>query len=90
MSKINTDAHLSDKDIVLPAFSKCSLLNYLIVLAKYYIYKNKFCNKSITIQGFEAYVKNKFINEMFIAKINNTYSKVLGKWSSLYHYFTDS
>ena len=90
MGKINTDVHLSDKNIIFSAFSKCSLLSYLIVSAKYYIYKNKFYNKSINMQGFEAYVKNKFINEMYIAKINNTYSKFLGKWYSLYHYFTDS
>ena len=85
MGKINTDVHLSDKNIFSLAFLKCSLLNYLIVLAKYNTYKKKFYNKSINIQGFEAYVKNKFINETYIAKINNTYSKFLGKWSSLYH-----
>ena len=89
MSKINTDVHLSDKNIIFSAFS-FKMLNYLIVLAKYYIYKNKFYNKSINIQSFEAYVKNKFINKIYIAKINNTYYKFLGKWSSLYHYFTDS
>ena len=77
MGKINTDVHLSDKNIIFSAFS-FKMLNYLIVLAKYYIYKNKFYNKSINIQGFEAYVKNKFINKIYIAKINNTYNKFLG------------
>ena len=87
--KINTDINLSDKNIIYSAFSKCSLLNYLIVLEKYYIYKNKFHKKSLNIRKFEAYVKVKFNNEMYIAKINNTYDKFLGKWSSLYHYFMD-
>ena len=87
--KINTDINLSDKNIIYSAFSKCSLLNYLIVLAKYYIYKNKFHKKSLNIRKFESYVKVKFNNEMYIAKINNTYDKFLGKWSSLYHHFMD-
>ena len=64
--KINTDINLSDKNIIYSAFSKCSLLNYLIVLAKYYIYKNKFHKKSL--KKFESYVKVKFNNEMYIAK----------------------
>ena len=87
--KINTEVNLSDKDIIYSAFSKCSLLNYLIVLAKYYIYKNKFYHKTLNIKGFESYVKVKFKNEMYIAKINNTYDKFLGMWSSIYHYFMD-
>ena len=87
--RINTEVNLSDKDIIYSAFSKCSLLNYLIVLAKYYIYKNKFYHKTLNIKGFESYVKVKFKNEMYIAKINNTYDKFLGMWSSIYHYFMD-
>ena len=85
--KINTDINLSDKNIIYSAFSKCSLLNYLIVLVKYYIFK--FHKKSLNIRKFESYVKVKFNNEMYIAKINKTYDKFLGKWSSLYHYFMD-
>ena len=60
--KINTEVNLSDKIIIHSAFSKCSLLNNLIVLAKYYIYKNKFYKKSLNIRGFEAFVKVNFEN----------------------------
>ena len=43
--KINTDVNISDKNIIYSAFSKCSLLNYLTVLAIYYIYKTSFTRK---------------------------------------------
>ena len=42
--------------------------------------------KMLSIKGFENFLKQKFINEMFIAKMNKTYDKFLGKWSSLYSY----
>ena len=38
------------------------------------------------MKGFENFLKQKFINEMYIAKNNKTYDKFLGKWSSLYNY----
>ena len=50
------------------------------------IYKSKFYLKELSIKGFENFLKQKFINEMYIAKINKTYDKFLGKWSSLYNY----
>ena len=86
MKKINADVNISDKNIIYSSFSKSPLINFLIILAKYYIYKNKFHNKRINIKWFEAYAKVKFKNEMYIAKINNAYD-FLRKWSSIYHYF---
>ena len=88
--RINTTFNISDRNIIYSAFEKCSLINYLVVLAKYYIYKSKFHNQNLNIRGFEAYSKVKFFNEMYIAKINNTYEKFLGKWSPIYHYFMDA
>ena len=88
--RINTTFNISDRNIIYSAFEKCSLINYLVVLAKYYIYKSKFHNQNLNILGFEAYSKVKFFNEMYIAKINNTYEKFLGKWSPIYHYFMDA
>ena len=70
-------------------------INSLFILCpvKYNIGKNSSDHSavfsSINIKKFEAYVKVKFDNEMYIAKIKNTYDKFLGKWSSLYHYFMD-
>ena len=63
-----------------------AFLSYFITVAKYFIYENKFYLKDLSIKGFENFLKQKFINEMYIAKINKTYDKFLGKWSSLYNY----
>ena len=46
--------------------------------------------KTLSIKGFENFLKQKFLNEMYIAKINKTYDKFLGKWSSLYNYMHDN
>ena len=62
------------------------LLSYIITVAKYYIYKCKFYKKTLSLKGFEAFLKLKFLNEMYIAKVNNRLDKFLGKWSSLYNY----
>ena len=89
IEKIDAVVNISDKNKIYSSFSKSPLINFLIILTKYYIYKkkNKFHNKRINIRGFEAYAQVKFKNEMSIAKINNTYDKFLGKWSSICHYF---
>ena len=62
------------------------LVSYFITAAKYFVYKSKFFTKNLSIKSFENFLKQKFLNEMYIAKINKTYDKFLGKWSSLYKY----
>ena len=74
----------NEKMLILSWHKKNSLLNYLLVVAKYYIYKSKFFQGSIYILGFKAILKKKFEEEQYIAKINDKYTKFLGKWSSLY------
>ena len=39
--KINADVNRSDKNIIYSSFSKSPLINFLIILAKYYIYKKQ-------------------------------------------------
>ena len=51
---------------------------------KYYIYKSKFSLERISILGLKAFLKIKFEEEKYIAKINNKHAKFLGRWSSLY------
>ena len=74
----------NEKMLILSWHKKNSLLNYLLVVAKYYIYKTKFVQESISILGFKAILKKKFEEEKYIAKINDKYAKFIGKWSSLY------
>ena len=81
--KANIDLQVEIKNILFSSPSQ-ALLSYLITVAKYYIYKSKFNMKMLSIRGFENFLKQKFINEMYIGKISKTYDKFLEKWSSLY------
>ena len=83
--KANINLQVEIRNILFSSHSQ-ALLSYLITVAKYYIYKSKFHMKMLSIKGFENFLKQKFINEMFIGKISKTYDKFLGKWSSLYNY----
>ena len=69
----------NEKMLILSLHKKNSLLNYLLVVAKCYIYKSEFVQGSISILGFKALLKKKFEEEIYIAKINDKYIKFLGK-----------
>lgn len=59
LDKANIILQLDLKTIM---FSACSqaLIHFIIVVAKYYIYKNKFVIKTLSIEGFERYLKKIF------------------------------
>ena len=82
VASITVDVN-NEKMILFSWHKKNSILNYLLVVAKYYIYKSKFAQGNISILGFKAILKKKFEEEKYIAKINDKYAKFLGKWSSL-------
>lgn len=81
----NLNLNITDKAIIFAWQKEKSLINQVIVVAKYYIYKTKFTSKRLSIIGFQLLLKRKFKNEQYIARINNSYNKFLGKWSSLFH-----
>ena len=83
--KANINLQVDLKNILFSSPAQ-PFLSYMITVAKYYTYKSKFHLKNLSIKGFENFLKQKFLNEMYIAKINKTYDKFLGKWSSLYNY----
>ena len=87
LNNANISLHLDYKTII---FSACSqaLTHFIIVAAKYYIYKSKFFIKKLSIEGFERYLKIKFLNEQIIAKIHNKTDTFLKKWSNLHTYMT--
>lgn len=83
----NINLILQDRNILFSAQSEQELINYIFVLAKYYIYKNKFTDRLLNIQAFIFLLKKKFISEQFIAYIHNSTDKFLKKWSPLRNYF---
>ena len=83
--KANINLQIDLKNIIFSSPSQI-LSSYILTVAKYYIYKSKFYKKEINLKGFESFLKFKFLNDMYIAKINNRLDRFLGKWSSLYNY----
>ena len=83
--KANINLQVDLKNILFSSTPR-AFLSYFFTVAKYFIYNSNFNLKKWSIKGFENFLKQKIINEMYIAKINKTYDKFLGKWSSLYNY----
>ena len=85
----NIEISLENKKILFSYTGKKELENYIYVLAKYYIYQNKFISRNISIQAFVSLLKKKMLSERYtgIAYLNNRLSKFFQKWSPLYNYF---
>ena len=83
----NINLQLDYKSII---FSACSqALEYFITItAKYYIYKSKFNLKKLSIEGFQRYLKIKFTNEQYIAKINDKTEAFVKAWGKLYTFMS--
>ena len=73
--------HLTLQDILIGIItSKCPLLNYLVLIAKVYLWD---CRRSETlpnITGFKLKVKNNYRTEKYICIKNNTIGKFTRKW----------
>ena len=62
--KSNIKIRIVLKEIIFSSPAQ-ALLSYIITIAKYYIYKSKFYLKNLSIKGFENFLKQKFLSEMY-------------------------
>ena len=90
LQNINLRINIDIKCILFSYQGKSKLENYLLAVAKHYIYKNKFSDKQLNINYFISMLKVKFQCERFIANINNKMSKFLSKWTPFYNYFNNN
>ena len=58
-TNINLEISLEDREILFSHGDQTELVSYIHGLAKYYIYKNKFVSRNISIQGFVSLLKKK-------------------------------
>ena len=82
ISNINMD--LKDSSILFSYQDDNSLRNYLYVLAKYYMYANKFSGNGLSLQSFKTILKRKFEAEKYIAYVTNSTTRFMKKWGPLY------
>ena len=87
--RTNLMLDINSKSIIFSYQNKNELLSYISVLAKQYIYKNKFVNNSLNLDSFISLMKKKFQCEKYIAFINSNMGKFFDKWRPLYTYFSN-
>ena len=90
MPNVNISINLDKKGILSSYQGKCILKNYIMVVAKHYIYKNKISAKQLNINSFISMLKVKFQCERYIANINNKVAKFLKKWTPFYNHFNNN
>ena len=74
-------------NIIKNEIHKDKLKIFIYVIAKYYIYQNKFISRNLCIQGFINLLKKKMLSEKYTAFINNKLGNFFKKWSPIYNYF---
>ena len=79
----NITLQLTIKNVLFSKQAHNILVNYLLLLAKYYIYRTKFFSNQISIENYLVYVRRKFQNEKYIAKLHNKQDAFVAKWSAL-------
>ena len=83
--KANIILQLTVKNLLFSKQAHNVLLNYILILAKYHIYRTKFLTNQISMENFIIYVRKKFQNEKYIAKLHNKQDTFSAKWSALFH-----
>jgi len=69
------------KDVIVGVIiTKCPLLNYLLLIAKIYLWESRRTQKLPNITGFKLKVTNKFETEKYVCMKNNTLDKFNKKW----------
>ena len=72
---------LTLKDVIVGIIiTKCPLLNYLLLIAKIYLWDCRRAQILPNITGFKLKVKNKFETEKYVCMKNNTLGKFNKKW----------
>ena len=73
--------HLTLKDVIVGVIiTKCPLLNYLLLIAKIYLWECRRTQILPNITGFKLKVKNNFEKEKYVCMKNNTLDKFNKKW----------
>ena len=73
--------HLTLKDVIVGIIStKCPLLNFLLLIAKIYLWDCRRTQILPNITGFKLKVENKYETEKYVCTKNNTLDKFNKKW----------
>ena len=83
----NINFSLERRRLLFSVHGQNELVNYIYVVSKYYIYKNKFSGNRLNIQAFESMLKHKMNGEKYIAFVHNKPDQFFRKWGPIYNHF---
>ena len=78
-----TDLNLEYQNITFSHQNKNSIENYMFVLGKYYIYKNKFSENNLNKPTFISLLRKKFNSGKCTVSIHNKFIKLVKKWTHI-------
>ena len=64
-------------------------LNFILLISKYYIYQNSKKEKCLDIFSLHNIIKEKFLEQKYISRINSTSKLFKKRWHSWQYLFTD-
>ena len=64
-------------------------LNFILLISKYYIYQNSKKEKCLDIFSLQNIIKEKFLEQKYISRINSTSKLFEKRWHSWQYLFTD-
>ena len=76
---------LDKKSIILGNPNNSALVNYITMVTKHEIYKNKWTNKGIYTQSIVLKLKKNLEIEEYVSTITIRRKTTLGKWSQIYN-----
>ena len=81
----NINLDLTIKTVLFFKNKENKILNHLLILARYFIYKTKFITNYITIETFLSYLRRTYQTKKYISRLHNKHEKFQCKWSKLSH-----
>ena len=77
--------HLGRQSLLIGDQRNTILLNQMIIIAKYEIYKKKWNGNTLNIYTLTNVFKKQMESENYTAKISDRMDVFLGKWSPVYY-----
>lgn len=86
-ANINLEISLDIHELLFSYSGKTDLINYIDVLAKYYIYQNNFFSKRVDVQSFSNILRIQMLSGRYFSYVDNMDGKFFKKWLPVYDFF---
>jgi len=87
--RVKVDITLDNDTLLFGTLKGNKILDLILILCRYHIYKMKMCTKVPSLKVFQIEVKNYYLLEKYIYTCNNDIGKFYKKWSIFNALFND-